>query len=219
MRFSYMNIDEFINIVKLYKDYNEPKDIKVIIGLAEYYEPIQKYKDMENNSIEIYKNFKYYAFTLNNKCSFTGSDTLIWNILFNNKINAKKFFSKIKEDDQNKKDSEMIIHKLIYYLYFHEGIIMINRDKEKELFKIFRHYNVTDVLFVGVSSPYKNLTKYFNNARFGVIYHPAARIEYSKKEYYDTLDSSKIEEVSFHNNIYDKTLFSNFSISHFSQKV
>ena len=210
-----MNIQGFINVIKQYNDYKEPENIKVIIGIADYFEKIHKYEEIDNTPIEIYKQFKSYAFTLNNSCSYIGSDTLIWNILLNNKIDAKKLFSHIKESDQCKEDKKLIIIKIIYYLYFHEGIIMINRDKENNIFDIFCNYHVTNVLFVGVSSPYKNLTKYFRDARFGVIYHPAARVEASKKEFYKTLDSSNIMEVSYFNNKFEKTTFENLSISHF----
>ena len=84
--------------------------------------------------------------------------------------------------------------------------------------EIFReNYNVTDVLFVGKSARYKSLTKYFSqDSRFGVIFHPSRRVGRKGNWFYDTLDSSAIDEVSYYRKKYQKTSFSSFSISLFS---
>ena len=174
-----------------------------------------KYTIINNISIDIYNQFEYYAFTLDNKCSYLGSDTSIWRILVNNKIDVKQFFSQVKGELLKNQNEQLCIIKLIYYLYFHEGIVMINRDVDSKIFEIFSKYNVTDVLFVGKSVPYKSLTKYFPSARFGVIYHPSRRVGAKKNWFYETLDSRAIDEVSYYKKKYEKTSFMNFSISFF----
>lgn len=212
-----MTINEFIHVINEFKDYKEPQNIRIVCGVSEFFPPIQKYRKIDNRVIDIYDCFGYYAFTLDNKCSFNGSDTAIWRILVNNKIDVQEFFSNAKGEFSKSKSEQVSMIRLIYFLYFHEGIVLINRNKDKKMFEVFMKYNVTDVLFVGKSTPYKSLTKYFANSRIGVVYHPSRRVGKKKNWFYERLDSSAIDEVSFHNKKYSKTSFENFSISFFNK--
>lgn len=108
--------------------------------------------------------------------------------------------------------------KIVYYLFFNDGIVLINRDKNKKCFEVFKNYKVDDVLFVGPSIPYKSYTKYFPTARMGIIPHPSRRVSRSKKSTYYTLNSNKISEVMYYNKKIQKTELENFKLKFFNKE-
>lgn len=66
------------------------------------------------------------------------------------------------------------MYKLIFYLYYEHGIVLVNRVNHNALFKHFENINVTDVLITG-SNSYKWILQSFNpnNTRVGIVEHPS----------------------------------------------
>ena len=211
-------MDKIINFIKEIREFNEykrPSHIKIICGCSEYFQPIQKYKQLDGIEIDVYEKFEYYSFLLDNKCDYIGSDTLVWNILCGGSIDIKKFFNFCK--GLSKEEYKVSMLKIVNYLFFNDGIVLINRDKNKKCFEVFKNYKVDDVLFVGPSVPYKSYTKYFPTARIGVISHPSRRVSKSKKSIYYTLDSSEISEVTYFNKKFEKTKLEKFKLKFFNR--
>lgn len=206
---SQLNIEKFIELINAYKpSFIEPKEIKIIFGISDYFTRIQKF----DTEIKAYELFGSVAFLLNNRCDFISSESRIWNILlgFNN-AKTKQFLWRIKSSYPNGKKTRINFIKLIQYLYFEKGLLLLNREKkENKCFEYFKNKNVVDVLFVGTSYKYKSLSKYFPLARMGVINHPSNKA--GSNHIFNSLKSDLINHVTYYHRKYPITRFENFII-------
>lgn len=191
---------------------DEPKTLNVIVGEDNYFDPIQEVDETVQNRIPIYGAFKSIAFFLDNRADFIGSDTKVWNILLGFTSRETKIFMRRIKGVPPYNDCERVNAKKIpSYLYYKYGLVMINRAGKHDKFSIFSKYSVSNVLFVG-KSPYKRLTKYFPNAKIGLLPHPSNKCHSPKQKVYESLDSSLVDPVSYYSKKFERPLLESFKI-------
>ena len=207
-----MTKESTIKFIEMLINYNpkpsEPTNIKIVFGSSSYASNIQYFK----TGIDAYEQFGGTAFLLNNICDYKGSESRVWNIILGcDDEDSVLFLKTMKYFSKDRNCVESILNKLVMFLYFEKGLLLLNRETNNtKAFNVFADKSVSDVLFVGKSTKYKSLSKFFPRARLGVVYHPSTRAHHTR--IYKFLDSKNIETVTYYKKKFPKTNFESFHV-------
>ena len=161
-----MNMLELLIEIENFHGSIEPNNIKLIVGKSNLSYDVQSKYDIIGN-IDIYKHFKHCAFVVEKwKTSLNDAECCVWSLLLDISLSeSKDFLNNIK--------SKKMENKLIEWLYFKQGIIMINRQGYAKDFRIFKKYQVSHVLIVSDYSYKVVLSNFDKLTKVGIVPHPS----------------------------------------------
>ncbi len=200
-----MKFDKLIKEIVEFESKQEPDALKVIVGLSVASTENQSNFDIINK-LDVYKTFGHCAFIISKwKTANKNSESCVWALLLNcSTLESKDFLNEIK--------ARKLESKLIEWLYFKHGVVMVNRQNHNPCFFVFKKKNVTHVLITSDRSYTRILNNFDSKTKVAIVQHPSPKNWGLKNSFWFKHSDKTSKEAKTKKNAFKKALAKDFCL-------